>query len=150
MKFKSKTINKVKCVLKDYYTSLTLGFINEVLLPSLLIIYLCQKFNHRNTQEAYSLEPKHLQPQTIRNFQSSNRVCNLRAPSFVENIVLFADRVSQPYIEKATDLVDENINRSVQIVQQYDLSITEQSAKLKQKGKEITDHLKENSLKTLN
>ncbi|CAD8121646.1 unnamed protein product [Paramecium sonneborni] len=75
----------------------------------------------------------------------------LKAPKFVENIIVYADTITQPYVEKVTNTVDENINRSVQIVQQYEktFNITEQGQKLKQKGKELTDQLRENSKKAL-
>ncbi|CAK61653.1 unnamed protein product (macronuclear) [Paramecium tetraurelia] len=75
----------------------------------------------------------------------------LKAPKFVENIVVYADSVSQPFIQKVTDTVDDNINRSVQIVQSYEktFNIAEQGQKLKQKGKELTDQLRENSKKAL-
>ncbi|CAD8122612.1 unnamed protein product [Paramecium sonneborni] len=75
----------------------------------------------------------------------------LKAPKFVENIIVYADSISQPYVEKVTNTVDDNINRSVQIVQSYEktFNIAQQGQKLKQKGKELTDQLRENSKKAL-
>ncbi|CAD8200732.1 unnamed protein product [Paramecium pentaurelia] len=75
----------------------------------------------------------------------------LKAPKFVENIIVYADTITQPLVQKVTDTVDDNINRSLQIVQSYEknLNIAEQGQKLKQKGKELTDQLRENSKKAL-
>ncbi|CAD8196090.1 unnamed protein product [Paramecium pentaurelia] len=75
----------------------------------------------------------------------------LKAPKFVENIIIYADTVTQPYVQKVTDTVDDNINRSFQIVQSYEktFNIAEQGQKLKQKGKELTDQIRENSKKAL-
>ncbi|CAD8196588.1 unnamed protein product [Paramecium octaurelia] len=75
----------------------------------------------------------------------------LKAPKFVENIVIYADKVTEPFVQKVTDTVDDNINRSFQIVQSYEktFNISEQGQKLKQKGKELTDQLRENSKKAI-
>ncbi|KAM3135041.1 hypothetical protein pb186bvf_012865 [Paramecium bursaria] len=73
----------------------------------------------------------------------------VKAPQFVESLVSKTDDLTNPYVEKITQLVDSNINKSFQIVHTYEQKVVEAEKSLVQKGKILSEQIKDQSKKAI-